>query len=69
MKEHIQSAKVVAINVCVTFVQAALAVLAVNNWDFSNKTVIAGAVGAGASAVWNLTIKPLLKANGLLYSK
>lgn len=61
-----QSTKTVLTNVVVTFFQAALAVLAVSNWNFSDKTVVAGAVGAGASAVWNLVIKPYLKEKGVL---
>lgn len=40
--------------VVVTFVEAALAFLALNGWNFSNKTVQAGTVGAGLSAAYNL---------------
>lgn len=37
----------------ITFFEAAVPFLALNHWDFSNKTVLAGAVGAGLSAVYN----------------
>lgn len=39
----------------ITFIEAAVAFLAVNNWDYSNKTVIAGTIGAGLSAAYNAT--------------
>lgn len=58
--------KTVVVNAVVTFVQAAAAFLAVNNWDVSNKTVLAGAVGAGLSVVWNMVIKPYAKEKGWL---
>lgn len=38
----------------VTFLEAAVAFLALNSWNISDKTVQAGAVGAGLSAVYNL---------------
>ena len=60
------SRKVIITNVVVTFFQAAIAFLAVNSWDISNRAVIAGAVGAGASVVWNTVLKPYLKERGLL---
>lgn len=60
------STKTIVTNVVITFLQAALAFLAVNNWDFNNKAVVAGAVGAGASVVWNTVIKPVLKERGWL---
>lgn len=60
------STKTIVTNVVVTFFQAALAVLAVSNWDFTNKTALAGAVGAGASAVWNLVLKPWAREKGWL---
>lgn len=39
----------------ITFVEAAVAFLSVNGWNFNSKTAVAGAVGAGLSAVYNLT--------------
>lgn len=66
LSKHIQDTKWVVMNVLVTFVQAAVAFLAVNNWDYTNKAVVAGAVGAGASVVWNTLVKPLLKEKGWL---
>lgn len=51
------SAKVkeIALKVVVTFVEAALAYSALNNFDITNKTAVAGAIGAGLSAVYNLS--------------
>lgn len=60
------STKIVLTNAFVTFIQAASAFLAVNGWDLTNKTVIAGAVGAGLSVVYNTVIKPYLKEKGVL---
>lgn len=60
------STKTIVTNVVVTFVQAAVAFLAVNGWDWTNKTVIAGAVGAGVSVVWNTIVKPFMKQKGWL---
>ncbi len=58
--------KTVITNAVVTFVQAAVAFLAVNSWDYTNKTVIAGAVGSALSVVWNTIIKPWAKEKGWL---
>ncbi len=58
--------KTVAVNAIVTFVQAFVAYLAVSNWDYTNKTVIAGAIGAGLSVVWNTVLKPFAKDKGWL---
>lgn len=63
---QLASTKTIVTNVIVTFFQGAIASLAVNNWDFSNKTVVVGAVAAGLSVVWNTVIKPLLKEKGWL---
>lgn len=49
--------KEVITNMLVTFIQAALATWAASNFQF-DKVVLAGAVGAGASAVWNIILKP-----------
>mgnify|MGYP001583589298 CR=1 FL=1 len=38
----------------VTFVEAAVAYLSLNGWNFGNKTVLAGAMGAGLSAAYNV---------------
>jgi hypothetical protein len=40
--------------VVVTFVEAAVAYLSLNSWNFNSKTVVAGAVGAGVSAAYNV---------------
>lgn len=45
--------RVLVEKVVVTFVEAALAFLALNDWKFTDKTVGAGAVGAGLSAAYN----------------
>lgn len=46
--------KKIAERMAVTAVQAAVAFLAVNNWHFQDETVIAGMIGAGLSAAYNL---------------
>ena len=66
MKDHIQSFRTIAINVVVTFVEAALAAWAVNG-NKTDKASLVGAAGAGVSVVWNVVVKPLLKANTSLY--
>lgn len=63
----IQRAKVVIINMAVTALEAAVGFLAVSGWNISDKTVLAGAVGAGLSAAWNTILKPWLKSNTGLY--
>lgn len=63
----IQITKSVIINVVITFLEAASAFMAVNKWDYSNKAVLAGAIGSGVSVVWNSIIKPYLKDNTSLY--
>lgn len=45
--------KLLAIRVVVTFIQAAVAYVVVSGGDFTSKTVLAGAVGAGLSALYN----------------
>lgn len=65
MKDHIQSAKVIIINMLITFVEAAGGSLLVA--DGLNRAALAGAAGAGGSAVWNLVIKPYLKSRTALY--
>lgn len=57
--------KTIVINMVVTFFEAAGAALMVA--DGLDRAAIAGAVGLGASAVWNLVIKPALKENTSLY--
>lgn len=64
-KEHIQSAKVIAINAAITFVEAAVAALLVS--DGLDKAALAGAAGTAASVVWNTVIKPWLKSREILY--
>lgn len=48
--------KYIATRVVVTFFEGAGAVLSVNSWDFTNKTVLGGAAAAGLSAVYNLWV-------------
>ncbi len=53
--------KKLAVRVVVTFVEAAIPFLALNHWDYTNRVVIAGAVGAGLSVVWNTVFYPQVK--------
>lgn len=62
----IQSKKVVLINVIVTAIQGFLAAWAVTG-NKTDKASLGAAVAAAGSAVWNLIIKPNMKANGILY--
>lgn len=55
----------VVVNIVVTFFQAALAVWATSGFAL-DKLTIGAVVGAGASAVWNLVIKPFLIKKGWL---
>ena len=55
----------VVVNIVVTFFQAALAVWASSGFK-TDKVVIGAVIGAGASAVWNLIVKPFLKKQGWL---
>ncbi len=63
---NLQSKKVIAINVIVTFIQGALAAWAVSGNQLT-KQALTGAAAAGASVVWNIAIKPALKTNNILY--
>ncbi len=65
MKWKLQSTTVILTNIVVTFVQAAFAVWAANGFKV-DKLAIGAVVGAGASAVWNLIVKPWLKSIGWL---
>lgn len=47
-------AKKIAVKVAVTFLEASIAYLTASGWKF-DKVVLAGAVGAGVSAVYNLS--------------
>ena len=55
----------VAVNIIVTFFQAALAVWATSGFAL-DKLTLGAVVGAGASGVWNLVIKPILVKQGWL---
>ena len=51
--------KSVAIKALVTFIQAAVAFGVVTNWQYDDRnTFIAGLIGAGLSAVYNLVVVP-----------
>lgn len=64
----LQSAKVITINVIVTFVEGfgAAWLLTGNQLD---KASLVGAGASGISLAWNTVVKPLLKSKKLLYSK
>lgn len=64
-KLFIAPTRVVITNMVVTFIQAFLSVWAASGFAF-DKLVLGGAVGAGASAVWNLVIKPYLIQRGYM---
>lgn len=49
----VKKVKLILVRVLVTFVEGAGAYFAVNGWDFNSKTVVAGAVAAGLSALYN----------------
>lgn len=53
--------KKLVVKVVVTFVEAAVASLAVSHWDYSNKVVLAGAIGSALSVVWNTVLYPQLQ--------
>lgn len=63
--KNLQKVSVIVTNMAVTFVQAALAVWVTSGFS-TDKLAVSGAVGAGASAVWNVIIKPFLKNQGWL---
>lgn len=62
-----QSAKVIAINVVVTFLEGAGAAWFVTG-NQTRKEALVGAGAAGLSAVWNLIVKPFLKSKNILYN-
>lgn len=64
--KNIQSAKVVIINVVITAVEGFLAAWAVTG-NKTDKASLGAAVAAAGSAVWNLVIKPAVKAKTTLY--
>ena len=55
----------IVVNIVVTFFQAGFAVWAAAGFKYDN-LVIGAVVGAGASAVWNIVIKPLVVKAGYL---
>jgi uncharacterized membrane protein len=66
--KNLQSKKIIAINIIVTFLEGfAAAWLALGN-DLTEQALV-GAVAAGISAVWNIIIKVQLKKRTELYSK
>lgn len=66
--KYLQSAKVIAINVVVTFVETFIATLVLTDHPTSQAAIL-GAGGAAASVVWNTVIKPALKSQDVLYKK
>jgi hypothetical protein len=52
-------------NISVTFIQAGFAAWAASGFS-TDKVVLAGVLGAGASAAWNLVLKPILVKYGWL---
>lgn len=66
LTKHLQSAKVILINIVITAVQGFLAAWAVTG-NKTDKASLGAAVAAAASAVWNLVVKPAMKANNILY--
>lgn len=58
---QLESNKTILVNVVVTFFQTAFAAWAMTNFAV-DKLALTGAIGAGVSAVWNIVIKPSLKA-------
>lgn len=64
-KVFIARPSVIVTNVVVTFVQAAFATWLAAGLS-TDKLAVAGAVGAGASAVWNVLLKPYLTSKGWL---
>lgn len=64
-QNYMESFAVIATNMAVTFTQVAFSAWAVNGFN-PDKVVLAGAIGTGASAVWNIVLKPLLVRVGWL---
>lgn len=58
---ELESNKTILVNIVVTFFQTAGAAWAVTNFSL-DKLTVAGAIGAGLSAVWNIVLKPAFKA-------
>lgn len=63
-----QSPKIVAINVLITFLEGFAAAWALTNNEVSQHALL-GAGAAGISLVWNVVVKPYLKSRGILYKK
>lgn len=58
---QLESNKTILLNIVVTFFQTSFAVWATTNFAL-DKLALTGAIGAGLSAVWNVVLKPALKA-------
>ena len=63
--DYVTEIKTVVVNMVVTFVQAFLGAWAATGFNL-DKVVLAGAVGAAGSLVWNTILKPFLIKRGLL---
>lgn len=62
---YLEEAKVIFTNVVVTFIQAGMATWLVSNFAL-DKATLGAVIGAGASAVWNVVVKPQLKKWGVM---
>lgn len=63
-----QSAKIIAINVGITFIEGFGAAWLLTGNALTTQALV-GAGAAGLSLVWNVLIKPALKDRGILYAK
>lgn len=63
--KNIQDIKWVAVNVIVTAIEGFLAAWAATG-NKTDKASLGAAIGAAASTVWNLVIKPFAKQKGWL---
>lgn len=64
-KLFVEPKEKILVNVAITFVQAAFAAW-VGTGASVDKLALSAAAGAGASAVWNLVVKPNLVREGWL---
>lgn len=67
MKEHLQSPKIIIINMVITFLEGFAPAWFVTG-NKLDRTALIGAGAAGGSLVWNTIIKPWMKSNKILYN-